>query len=219
MEVYDYFYGLKQKLFMKKTIFKIMVMASVIAFSGCSGDNDPATWSNEKIDKWFEKGEWLNGWQVKPDESINRKAFAVSYFRNRERWDKSFQFLKGNDLSKLEIKRYEIDGDKAYAPVSEYLSKNEEDAKFEAHQKYIDIQYVISGKELMGIAPASEKKDIITPYDGTKDVEFMTVGQLKNYPATPDRFFILFPEDLHRPGLKDGENAAVKKIVVKVKVD
>ena len=194
-------------------------MAGLSALSGCSGNSGPASWSSNKIDKWFEKGDWLNGWQVTPDQSINRKAFTVSYFKNKERWDKAFNFLKSNDLSGLDLKRYDIDGDNLYALVSEYLTKNEEDARYEAHQKYIDIQYVVSGKELIGVAPMSQKKDILEPYDGTKDVEFLTVHQGENRLAVPDRFFIFFPEDAHRPGLKDGENSPVRKIVIKVKVD
>jgi YhcH/YjgK/YiaL family protein len=154
----------------------------------------------------------VNGWQVQPDQSINRKAFAVSYFRNKERWDKAFIFLKSSDLTALELKRHDIDGDNLYAPVSEYLTKNEEDARYEAHQKYIDIQYVVSGKELIGVAPMSQKKDVLEAYDSTKDIEFLTVTGGENRPALPDRFFIFFPED-HRPGLKDGENSPVRKVV------
>ena len=131
---------------MKNLFLKIMVLTGFLGFFGCKSPLILSTWSSKKIDKWFEKGEWLNGWTVSPDASINRKTFAVSYFKNKERWDKAFTFLKNSDLSKLEIKRYDIDGDNLYAPVSEYLTKNEEDAKFEAHQKYIDIQYVVSGK-------------------------------------------------------------------------
>jgi YhcH/YjgK/YiaL family protein len=204
---------------MKNSLLIIVIMTSLSVLSGCSGNADPATWSSTKTDKWFEKGDWLNGWQVKPDQSINRKAFAVSYFKNKERWDKAFNFLKSNDLSGLELKRYDIDGNNLYAPVSEYLTKNEEDARYEAHQKYIDIQYVVSGKELIGVAPMSQKKDVLEPYDGTKDIEFLTVTGGENRPAMPDRFFIFFPEDAHRPGLKDIENSPVRKIVVKVKVD
>lgn len=65
----------------------------------------------------------------------------------------------------------------------------------------------------------SQKKDVLEPYDGTKDIEFLTVNDGENRPAMPDRFFIFFPEDAHRPGLKDTENSPVRKIVVKVKVD
>jgi biofilm protein TabA len=205
--------------YMKNLFLKIMVFSSLLSFIGCKNSPDPATWSVKKINKWFEKGEWLNGWSVKPDATINRKEFTLSYFKYKERWDKAFIFLKDNDLSKLEIKRYDIDGDNLYAPVSEYITKNEEDARYEAHRKYIDIQYVISGKELIGVSPLSLQKEILEPYDATKDVVFLTVTQGVNFSATPDRFFIFFPGDAHRPGLKDGENSQVRKVVVKVKIE
>lgn len=194
-------------------------MASLSGLSGCTGSSDPSTWSSSKIDTWFEKGEWLNGWKVKPDKSINRKEFVLSYFKNKDRWDKAFAFLKDNDLSGLEVRRYDIDGDNVYAPVSEYLTKNEEDANYEAHRKYIDIQYVVSGKELIGVAPISRKKDVITAYDPVKDIEFMTVNGSEDHLALPDKFFIFFPDDIHRPGIKDVESSPVRKVVVKVKID
>jgi YhcH/YjgK/YiaL family protein len=203
---------------MKNLFLKIMVLTSFLSFIGCKSSTDPGSWSSKKIDKWFEKGDWMNGWTVSPDASINRKEFAVSYFKNKERWDKAFTFLKTSDLSKLELKRYDIDGDNLYAPISEYITKNEEDARFEAHQKYIDIQYVIRGVELMGVAPITQKNEILVPYDGTKDVEFMTVTQAAYFKATPARFFIFFPTDIHRPGVKVGENSQVRKVVVKVKI-
>ncbi len=204
---------------MKNIFIKIVVFVSFIGLLSCNSTSDPSQWSSDQIDKWFEKGEWLNGWTVTPDASINRKEFAIAYFKNPERWNKVFTFLKSNDLSKLEIKRYEIDGDNAFAPVSEYLSKNEEDARFEAHKNYIDIQYVISGVEQMSVAPYSALDSITVAYDPTKEVEFMTVKESKHFKATPENFFIFFPSDIHRPGLKVGENTMVKKIVVKVKVD
>lgn len=204
---------------MKTILLIFVIMTSLSILSGCSGDADPVRWSSKKTDKWFENGDWLNGWQVKPDQSVNRRAFAISYFKNKERWDRAFDFLKSNDLSRLELRRYDIDDNNLYAPVSEYLTKNEEDARYEAHQKYIDIQYVVNGKELIGIAPISQKKDILEPYDSTKDIEFLTVTGGENRLAMPDRFFIFFPEDAHRPGLKDMENSPVRKVVVKVKVD
>jgi biofilm protein TabA len=204
---------------MKKIIVLIMILISLTGLSGKISGQDPGKWSNKEIDNWFEKGEWLNGWNITPDGSINRKEFAISYFKNKERWDKAFIFLKNNDLSKLEIKRYDIDADNLYAPVSEYITKNEEEAKFEAHRKYIDIQYVISGTEQMSVAPVSSLKEVTEPYNETKDVGFMTVKDSKSYNAGPDRFFIFFPSDIHRPSVKIGHNSQVKKIVVKVKVD
>jgi YhcH/YjgK/YiaL family protein len=204
---------------MKNLLIRIMVFTGFLGFLGCKTSTDPTTWSDKQINKWFEKGEWLNGWTVKPDASINRKAFAISYFQHKERWDKAFLFLRDHDLSALELKKYEIDGANLYAPLSEYMSKDEENARYEAHRKYIDIQYVVSGKELIGIAPVSQQKEILEPYNEEKDIMFVTVNKVTNYVALPDRFFIFFPDDLHRPGLKDGENSPVRKAVVKVKID
>lgn len=202
---------------MKDLLINLMIILSFMSFSGCKCSNDPATWSIDKIDTWFEKGEWLNGWSVTPDASIDRKEFAVAYLKNKERWDKAFAFFKNNDLTKLELKRYNIDGDNLYAPITEYMTRNEEDAQFEAHRNYIDIQYVISGSELIGLAPVAQLKEVTVPYDASKDVEFMTVSQLTNYKATPERFFIFFPSDIHR--LRNGESSQVRKVVVKLKID
>ena len=204
---------------MKKTVILFILASGIIGLAGCKSSNDPAGWSSSEIDKWFNKQEWLGGWKVAPDASINKNEFAVYYFKNRERWEKAFTFLKENDLSMLEVKRHDIDGDNLYASVSEYVTKNEEDAKFEAHRKYIDIQYVINGSEQMSITPLSNKKEELVPYDPAKDVEFMTVNTTSSFEATPDRFFIFFPSDIHRPSVKIDTNKNVRKVVVKVRID
>ena len=204
---------------MNKLIACIMILISFLGLSGNRSDTDPSTWSNKKTEKWFSKNEWSVGWKVSADASVNKREFAITYFKNKPRWEKAFRFLKDNDLSKLEVKRYDIDDDNLYATVSEYTTKNEETTNFEAHRKYIDIQYVISGKEIMNIAPIASVKDVITPYDETKDIEFVTVSKKVNYLASQDNFFIFFPDDAHRPGLKVEVNLPVRKIVIKLKVN
>jgi YhcH/YjgK/YiaL family protein len=204
---------------MKRIIVNIMVLTSLLGLFGCSGSNDPAKWSNEKIDKWFEKGDWKSGWKANPDISINKKSFALSYFKNKERWEKAFDFMKDMDLAKLELKRLDIDGDNLYVIPSEYNTKNPEDARYEAHRKYIDIQYVVSGKELIGIAPLASQDTILQQYDAAKDIEFLSVKNGLSIEATPEKFFIFFPEDAHEPGLKIDTNTPVRKVVVKVKID
>lgn len=204
---------------MKNIILNIMVLLVLTGTYRCKNTADPGSWSDKKIDKWFEKGEWLNGLNVSPAVETNRRTFAVSYFRNRERWDKAFEFLKNNDLSTLEIKRYDTDDGSLYATVSEYTTKNEEDARYEAHRKYIDIQYVINGQELIGLAPLANRLETLETYDPERDIEFLTVKGGVKLKAHPGRFFIFFPEDAHCPGMKDGENSTVRKVVVKVKTD
>jgi YhcH/YjgK/YiaL family protein len=196
-----------------------MVLTSIFGLSGCFGQGDPATWNSSQLNKWFEKGDWHKVWSVTPDPSINKAALAKAYFKNSDRWNKAFAFLKDNDLTKLELKRYDLDGDNLFVTISEYKTKNPEDARFEAHKKYIDIQYVVTGSEMIGIAPRTPQDSVLQKYDATKDIEFLSVKKPLIVKATPAKFFIFFPEDAHRPSVKEETNALVRKAVVKIKID
>jgi len=194
-------------------------MATIFSFFGCKVNNDPSAWNKNKIDGWFKKGEWKNGWKPVPDASVNSKLMAESYFKIKDRWDKAFKFLKDNDLTKLENKTHTVDGDNVYVIVSEYNTKEPETARYEAHRKYADIQYVAAGKEMIGIAPLSSRGTILQAYDEKKDIEFAEYSNGKLSPATPDIFFVFFPEDGHMPSVKAGTVSPVKKVVVKVKLN
>ncbi len=204
---------------MKTIKISVMLIALFLGFSGCGENTNPATWSDKKINMWFDEGGWTAGWKVKPDSSIDKKALAVSYYKNKERWDKAFSFLKNTDLESLEVKRHDIDGDNLYASVSEYVTKGENEAMFEAHRKYIDIQYVIKGTEIIKIAPLAMRDSVSQEYDENRDIEFFSVKESKSLLATPDKFFIFFPSDAHKPGLIAGKADSVKKIVIKLRID
>lgn len=192
-----------------------MVFAGIFGTVGCS--SDPLKWSDEEVNNWFGKAEWLNGWNVTPDESIDKREFAVAYHKNPERWNAAFKFMGSSDLAGLENKRYDIDGDNVYALVSQYMSKDE--AQFEAHRKYVDIQYVVSGVEQMGMAPLSALDVNTVIYDEGRDIEFMTVKDSTYRKATPENFLLFFPSVIHKPGMKIDQNTEIKKVVIKVKLD
>jgi YhcH/YjgK/YiaL family protein len=206
----------------KLNSFQVDIYLILMEFRNSSGTEDPKDplyWKASEIDNWFEKGEWLEGLTVAPDASINRKALAVSYFRDPDKWRKSFDFIRKSIQGDIEFRKYDIDGDKVYAIISGYPSRNEEDCRYEAHRKYIDIQYVLKGSELIGHADIKGRKEILSPYDPVNDIEFMTVDEGKNLKASQNSFFIFFPEDVHRPGIQDGKNSIVEKIVVKLIAD
>ena len=100
--------------------------------------------------------------------------------------------------------------------VQEVQNRPEEGALFEAHRKYIDIQFVISGEELQGYAPLSSLK-IKDAYDLEKDIAFYN-GDGSLFHLTPGSFAIYFPNDAHKPNLMIDKPAALKKIVVKIPV-
>jgi YhcH/YjgK/YiaL family protein len=183
----------------------------------CSGpvSENPAKWSDDELTKWFQAGQWKSGWQVKPDESTNQREFAIQYYKNKDRWEKAFHFLATNDLENIDLGKHELEGDSLFVNIQVYTTKNEEDTRFEAHRKYADIQYLISGEEKIGLATL-EKATITEPYNSENDVAFMTAEQNIYRLATPECFFLFFPGDAHRPCVKADENMTVRKVVVKV---
>lgn len=107
---------------------------------------------------------------VKPDESINFEKVAKHFQKYPERWDATFKFLTETDLKNLPTGRTDLSDD-VYVVVSEYETKEKEDAKFESHQKYIDLQYLISGEELIGLT--NEKNlEVAIPNSESNDITF-----------------------------------------------
>jgi len=128
---------------------------------------------------------------------------------------KSLEFLYKGDFREMKPGRYDLE-DGIYYMIQELLSRPEEEALFEAHRKYIDIQYVISGNELHGYAPLSKLK-IQDAYNEEKDVAFYN-GTGSVFSLPPGSFVIYFPNDAHKPDLVIEKPSMVKKIVVKMHV-
>lgn len=150
---------------------------------------------------------------------FDRVANCENYIFLGEKFRKGFDFIKKAVAEDLPVGKYEIDGTNIYAMVQEYTSKPCDGAVFEAHRKYIDIQYVISGIEEIGICDIS-KGIIKTEYSDETDAAFYEKTDKAGKLVLEDGdFAIFYPNDLHMPGLAfDVETCNVKKIVVKVAV-
>jgi YhcH/YjgK/YiaL family protein len=123
-------------------------------------------------------------------------------------------YLQNTDLSKLEIGKHVIEDNEVFALVSEYNSKNPEDAKWEAHEKYADIQFLISGEEKMGYAPLKTMQ-VKEAYNPEKDIVFLK-GTGDYITAKPGTFLVFFPQDAHQPCVAINGNVPVRKVVIKV---
>ncbi len=109
-----------------------------------------------------------------------------------------FQYLQTADLANTAPGRVEIDGDNVFALVQEYNTKPKEKGFWEAHRKYIDIQYVVSGSEHMGYANLSQLD--AGDYDEAKD--FLPLHGNGTFILLPAGMFTLFfPQDGHMPGM------------------
>lgn len=114
--------------------------------------------------------------------------------------------------------QYEIQGDDIYATVQSYTTDAPENKKLESHRKYIDIQYIVSGREIIGWRPVQDL-EIMIPYSEEKDVIFYRNPEfVSNFLLAPGFFAVFYPDDAHRPCCYIDKPEAVRKIVVKVKI-
>lgn len=175
--------------------------------------------SKKEAKNWVKKGSWRTDLQIKPDASINAITFETQYKKHENWWKKAFNFLNRKDLADLADGNYPIVGKEVYAAVSSYVPVNRDEKQWEAHRKYADIQMVLTGAEKIGKTQVSKLK-VSVPYDPGTDNENLK-GKGKFYTAKPGTFFIFFPGDAHKPGIKvhKGAGQKVKKIVIKMKVD
>ncbi len=147
-------------------------------------------------------------------------AKNLDFYRNlgvEGRYAKAIDFLKNTDLENLAPGKYEIDGKNVFANVQEYTTIPWEEAKYETHRDYSDIQYMISGTETMTYAPIDEL-NVSVPYNEEKDVVFYdNENPGLKVVAKAGEYMIFNPWDGHKPKAAAGEPAPIKKVIVKIK--
>ena len=141
---------------------------------------------------------------------------AETYYGLSEGIKLGFEWLKSQDLENITPGKYYIEGEKIYANIQEYETKD--DADYEAHRKYADIQYMIKGREFAGAVDINKCKPC-TEYDGEKDIEFLKYAGEEFYQVLNEgEFLIFYPQDAHKPSINPGHKQLVKKVVVKVRL-
>jgi len=128
---------------------------------------------------------------------------------------KGLRYLKETDLRTLTPGRYPIEGEEVFALVMEYQTKDVAQAKWEAHRRYHDIQYLAAGQELMGYADLTDMA--VEEYREEKDFVALKGGGVF-MPFKEGMFAFFSPQDGHAPGLALKAPAPVRKVVVKVRV-
>lgn len=147
---------------------------------------------------------------------IDRIENAKLYHNLNQKIKMALDFLQNTNLDSLKEGRYEIEAEDIFAIVVEYKTKNKEVSEWEAHKKYIDIQYVVKGKELIGYKNIDSMIQK-TEYDNKKDIFFLD-GDGDFIELKEGMLGIYFPEDVHMPGVSCKEsNNNVKKVIVKVR--
>jgi len=147
---------------------------------------------------------------------IDRVENANRYLALGGRIGRALQYLRDADRTALEPGRLELEGRHLYVLVSDYVTKRQEEGRWEAHTRYIDLQVVVSGAERIGYVPAARLE--AGPYDQEKDMTWLS-GSGPFLPLLPGDFMLLWPGEAHMPGMALGEPAPVRKVVIKIVAD
>jgi YhcH/YjgK/YiaL family protein len=126
---------------------------------------------------------------------------------------RGLQFLAKTDLASLAPGRHELDGKRLFALVSDYTPKPVSECRWEAHRRYLDLQYLVSGIERMGVAPIDRL--VAGEYQEDRDIVWLSgSGDFLTFGA--GQFMILWPGDAHMAGVEAGVPGPVRKVVVKI---
>nr|WP_326184682.1 YhcH/YjgK/YiaL family protein [uncultured Oscillibacter sp.] len=129
---------------------------------------------------------------------------------------RGLELLRDTDFSKLADGRHDVDGDDLYFSLQSYETRPVNDMP-ESHKKYVDIQYLISGRERMGVAPLEDMTEVVEGHP-ERDV-WRHRGPTDTILVTGDRFVVFWPEDAHAPCIAVDGPERCRKCVVKVRVN
>ena len=143
---------------------------------------------------------------------------ADKYFSLERNIKKGFEFLLNSDLENMPDGKHVIDDDTIYANIQTLKTKPLSEKKWEAHRKYIDIQYVIRGREKMGFGLLKNFNKTVSEYDENKDITFLEGEKYNFINVDKGNFVIFYPDDVHAPMLSVDSCEEIKKVIVKIKI-
>ena len=151
--------------------------------------------------------------------NINEEVSGFSKYPEAIR--EALQYLCKQYFKNMEDGRYPIHGEDSFAILQRYSTRVPESGKPEAHRQYVDIQYIVEGREELGWCPMSPELKVCEPYNAEKDIVFFDkLIPISGITLAAGNFAVLYPTDVHRPcGSVEDAPAPVTKVVVKIAVD
>lgn len=140
------------------------------------------------------------------------------YAQGDPRLRPGFVFITETFEPSMKDGRYDLPDGAGYANVESYQTRPAAEGKFEAHRKYADIQYLLTGAEVIEWSPLSGL-EVVDPYGEQRDAGFYRAsGDVTCLVLTPRRFAVFFPPDAHKPGCAIAEPVDVRKIIAKIRL-
>ena len=128
----------------------------------------------------------------------------------------AFALLRSDVWHTWEPGRHEVDGTRLFVSLGRDMGREQAGAKLEAHRRYIDVQYLVSGEERIGWKKLDDCQQVLSPYHETSDVMFFSDTPSSWFDLPVGSFSIFYPTDAHAPLAGRGP---LHKVVVKVAVE
>lgn len=129
----------------------------------------------------------------------------------------ALDYMQNNNLDGFEDGRFEIANGNVIIIIKKgYKTKEENQGKWESHEKFIDIQYLLEGQEQIGYCRVSNM-EVKVPYDSKTDKTlYHNCDKYFKTKLYPGDFIILFPDDAHKTLIAGDEVTTNNKAVIKV---
>lgn len=149
---------------------------------------------------------------------LDRLDNASSYRGIHPGIDKALEYLAKTDFARVANGKHELDGERLFAMVQRYRTRTLDQIVWEAHRRYIDVQYIVAGAERMGYTALRDGLTIKKPYDEQSEaILFDADGAM--FDIWAGGFTVFMPQDVHAPGLAvDQVPSEVVKVVVKCRI-
>lgn len=142
---------------------------------------------------------------------------AAKYNFLSDKFTAAYRWLNETNIKELPVGSYSIIGEEVVANVQEYETSSKEERSFENHHKYFDIQYMVSGQEMIGVCEAQGLK--LKEAHEDRDLYFYEEPDFSGEVFLREGdLLVVAPEDAHKPGCAAGKPEKVKKVVVKVAI-
>lgn len=140
------------------------------------------------------------------------------YDMNSADFQAAYEFLQRSDLKELPDGEVKI-SDTVRAFVQSYTSKPLAECRFETHDRFFDIQYILEGEEKFGVAKRAWLKST-GAYSAEKDITFYEMPvKYTMIDLCEGDYVVVTPEEAHAPKVCAHESTPVRKIVIKVPVE
>ena len=146
-------------------------------------------------------------------DSIKNSAL---YEKVNENFAKVFEILKTLDESS-EPQKIVIDEGNVWINVQKIGERPPvSEMKFEEHRKFIDVHYIVHGKESFGYCN-TDRVNVTVPYSEEKDIEFSR-GEISKVYLSAGDFCITYPHDAHIPSMENLSDGIMTRAVAKIRV-